>query len=183
MKSKLKAFVPAVLICSFVMAFSSVTVYAEPDDYLDDLWNDVSSAIDNFTNNDLSQPDITSPSDEPYTQPESDPYYDEPTEPEYTTEPPTETPTEEYVPIDDDNYHDDYDYSYISPTEATEDYYEPEVLTETYTDAPFTDRLSLSDAGHGNLFVALGVWASIIVGIIIVISIVIATHNRKKGNL
>jgi len=184
MKNKLRACLPVALLCSLLVLCSAITVYAAPEDYIDDIWGDVSSAIDSFTNGEYpTVPDDIIPTEESYTEP-SPGEIDVPTVPEEVyTDPPQEQATAIYAPVEDnDDYYDDYDYSYTPPTEPEEDYYEPEVLTETYTDAPFIDRLSLSETGQGNLFVALGVWAAIIVGIIIVISIVVATHNRKKGN-
>lgn len=194
MIKKFKTVISVAVICLLVTTFATTTAYAEPDDYVNDLWNNVSSALDEYINNN----DTNTTSTEPYynspTEPEN-PYYDynEPTEDPYydpfyefetespynePTEAPTEIATTVYAPTENEGY----DYSYTPPTEPEEYVYEPEVLTETYTDAPFLERFALTDAGEGNLFIALGLWLAIIMGVIIVISIVIATHKRKKGN-
>ncbi len=185
MKKKLKAFLPAILICMCLTVTSTTTALAVPEDYLnefqdgldgalddaqtylDDIWDGVSSAIDDTVTD--VQDYITA------TEPE------EPTEPEYESEP-TEPPTEEITTIYAPTENEDYDYSYEPPTVPPTEVYEPEILTETYTDAPFIDRFAITDAGEGNLFIALALWVSIVIGIVIVCSVVSITHKRKKGN-
>lgn len=193
MIKKFKSAISVAIICLLITALATTTAYAEPEDYINDLWDNVNNALDNYINNGDTN---TTPTEEAtydysatepedpyydYYEPTEDPYYDPYYEPE--TEPQYEEPTEEiataiYAPTENE----DYDYYYVPPTEPEEYVYEPEVLTETYTDAPFLERFALTDAGEGNLFIALGLWLAIIMGVIIVISVVIATHRRKKGN-
>lgn len=199
---KLKIILATCLITVAMIMVSSVTVYAEPDNYLDEIMNGINNAADEFMNGLLDEEitewteqdkdedleDITQPTqiyEEPTvpTQPVTeDNYYDEIIEPstpdefQEITQPsdePTEEPTEEQS--------DSEDYYYMIATEPETEYYQPEILTETYTDAPFLERLALTDAKEGNVFIALGLWGSIIVGVIIVLSIVISTHRRKRG--
>ena len=101
---------------------------------------------------------------------------EEPTE--ELTEEPTEEATFNFYDEPDENY---YDYSYEPPTEEMTKVYEPEILTETYTDPPFLERFAITDDGEGNVFIALGLWLSILSGIIIVFAVLIATHRRKTG--
>lgn len=193
MKKKLSALLSAVLICICLTATSTTTALAAPDDYLnefqdgldgaldnaqgylDDIWDGVSDAIDNTINNvqdyiNATEPEAPTEETQEYTEPE---YY----EPE-PTEPPTEEITALYAPTENENY----DYSYEPPTVPPTEAYEPEILTETYTDAPFIDRFAITDAEEGNLFIALGLWIAIATGIAIVVSVVSITHKRKKGN-
>lgn len=196
MKKKLKSILLIILVCICLTGISTTTAFATPEDYmnefqdgvnsalddaeiyLDDIWNDVSSAIDNTVNDVQDYINATETVTEPETttdiQNNDDNIYEE-SEP---TEPPTEEVTVIYAPTENE----DYDYSYEPPTQPPTEVYEPEILTETYTDAPFIDRFALTDAEEGNLFIALGLWIAIAIGIIIVISVVLATHKRKKGN-
>lgn len=199
MKKKLKALFSTVLICICLTATSTTTALAAPEDYLNefqegldgafdgtfdgalddaqsylgDIWDGISSAIDDTVTN--VQEYITA------TEPEAPTDEYGATEPEYEAEP-TEPPTEEITTIYAPTENEDYDYSYEPPTIPPTEVYEPEILTETYTDAPFMERFALTDAEEGNLFIALGLWIAIAVGIAIVISIVSITHKRKKGN-
>lgn len=207
MRKNTPKIIPVALICMCLVICTTSTVYAVPEvptgnEYLDDFVNGVSSAIDDIRDNFNN---TISPTDS-YTEPPTD-YIDVPTEPptdyyddedidnnngyfdddynddDYnepndTTEASTEEPT---FLIDEPEENENYGYSYTPPEEDNEEEYEPEILTETYTDPPFLERLSFEDAGEGNLFVALGVWTSIIVGIIIVMAVTIATHKIKKG--
>lgn len=193
MRKKLKALSTVILICTCLIATSTTTALAAPEDYLnefqdgldgaldnaqgylDDIWNGVSDAIDNTIDNVqdyIAATEPETPTEE--TQEVTEPVYDEP-EP---TEPPTEEITALYAPTENE----DYDYSYEPPTLPPTEVYEPEILTETYTDAPFMDRFAITDAEEGNLFIALGLWIAIATGIAIVVSIVSITHKRKKGN-
>lgn len=181
MLNRFKKFFPAFIMCIIMASVSCTTAYAAPEDYLDDIWNGISSAVDDINDRLATEPNATAteaPTE--YAEPTSPPS-DAPTEPQYTPTEPQEQATTYHEPENNDSYVDDYDYSQVYPTEATEQEYAPEILTETYTDAPFIERLTSGD-GSGNLFVALGIWAAIVAGIIIVVSIVIATHKRKKGN-
>ncbi|MEE1077406.1 MAG: hypothetical protein UHY68_09145 [Acutalibacteraceae bacterium] len=189
MKKNLNSILLTIFICVFLTGTSSTTAFAVPEDYLnefqdgvnsalddaetylDDIWNNVSSAIDNTVNDVQDYINSTEP-EEATDIPTDDIYEPEP------TEPPTEEVTTIYAPTENE----DYDYSYEPPTEPPTEVYEPEILTETYTDAPFIDRFALTDAEEGNLFIALGLWISIAIGIIIVVSVVMTTHRRKKGN-
>lgn len=195
MKKKLKSLFSTVLICICLTATTTTTALAAPEDYLNefqegldgafdgalddaqsyigDIWNGISNAIDDTVNN--VQEYITA------TEPEAPTDEYEATEPIYETEP-TEPPTEEITTIYAPTENEDYDYSYEPPTIPPTEVYEPEILTETYTDAPFMERFALTDAEEGNLFIALVLWVAIAVGIAIVISIVSITHKRKKGN-
>ncbi|MEE1281665.1 MAG: hypothetical protein UHK60_05355 [Acutalibacteraceae bacterium] len=193
MKRNLKNILSIIFIFIFLTGISTTTAFAVPEDYLnefqdgvngalddaevylDDIWNNVSSAIDNTVNDvqEYINATETVTESETYTDITNDDIY----EPE-STEPPTEEVTVLYAPTENE----DYDYSYEPPTQPPTEVYEPEILTETYTDAPFIDRFAITDAGEGNLFIALGLWIAIAIGIIIVISVVMATHKRKKGN-
>lgn len=149
--------------------------------YLDDIADDVDealdSAVDDFNTvvddaNNMIDDAVNNVIDHiTATEPEE---FEEETTP---TEQPTEEITTLYAPTENE----DYDYSYEPPTEPPTEVYVPEILTETYTDAPFIDRFAITDAEEGNLFIALGLWGAIIVGVIIVGSIVSITHKRKKG--
>lgn len=193
MKRNLKNILSIIFVFIFLTGISTTTAFAVPEDYLnefqdgvngalddaevylDDIWNNVSSAIDNTVNDVQEYINATETVTEPetYTDITNDDIY----EPE-SSEPPTEEVTVLYAPTENE----DYDYSYEPPTQPPTEVYEPEILTETYTDAPFIDRFAITDAGEGNLFIALGLWIAIAIGIIIVISVVMATHKRKKGN-
>lgn len=201
-------FLPIILICLMITTFTT-TVYAAPDDnnqsnydqYINDFVDDVSSALDDFANNnsnyfDSNDDSTDSTNENTATEPVTDateayvpPYYEEATEYEdfdtiYEQETvPYEEPTyEEATVLIEADENEDYDYSYTPPTEAPTEEYQPEILTETYTDPPFLERFAITDEEEGNLFIALGLWASIIIGVIIVLSVVIATHRRKKGS-
>lgn len=205
MKRHTSKIIPVVLACTWLVIYTTGTVYAVPEmptgnEYLNDFVNGVSSAIDDIRdnlNNAISPTDSYSePTDyiDVPTEPPTDYYGDGDidnnngygdddynnnyTEPDDTTEVSTEEPT---FLIDEPEENENYGYSYTPPEEGNEEKYEPEILTETYTDPPFLERLSFEDAGEGNLFVALGIWTSIIVGIIIVTAVTIATHKIKKG--
>lgn len=206
MKRHTSKIIHVVLACMCLVIYTTGTVYAVPEtptgnEYLDDFVNGVSSAIDDIRdnlNNAISPTDSYSePTDyiDVPIEPPTDYYGDggidnnngygdddynnnDYNEPEDTTEVSTEEPT---FLIDEPEENENYGYSYTPPEEDNEEEYEPEILTETYTDPPFLERLSFEDAGEGNLFVALGVWTSIIVGIIIVMAVTIATHKIKKG--
>lgn len=191
------------LVFIITMCCSAATVSAAPEDYINGFIDGISSAIDGFRDNNRdnngssSSSEIsTVPTEAPTVSSEISPDYDDydtedytdypyysfenfATEPEDETEPPYEEASSEY---DEDEPDENYEYSYEPPTEEeTEVLYEPEILTETYTDPPFLERFSIADTGEGNLFVALGLWMSILIGIIIVTSVVISTHRRKKG--
>lgn len=190
MKKKLNSLLSIIFICIFLTGISTTTAFAVPEDYLnefqdgvnsalddaevyiDDIFNDVSSAIDNTLNDVHDYINSTEP-EAPTDISDTDDIY----EPE-PTEPPTEEITAIYAPTENE----DYDYSYEPPTQPPTEVYEPEILTETYTDAPFIDRFAITDAEEGNLFIALGLWIAIAIGVVIVISVVMATHKRKKGN-
>ena len=205
MKRKLNDILPIICICALFMSVSTSTAFAAPEDYvdefqngvngalddaetyLDDIWNDVSGAIDDTVNDvrdyvTATEPETATESDattnDDYYYNDEEIYEPEPTEP--PTEPPTEEVTTLYAPTENEDY--DY-YSYEPPTEPPTEVYEPEILTETYTDAPFMDRFALTDAEEGNLFIALGLWIAIAIGVIIVISVVHTTHKRKKGDV
>lgn len=209
MKKVITKFLPIILVCVMVTIFIP-TAYAEPDDsqhnynnydeYINDFVDNVSSALDDFANNnsnlfnndntdDYNNEDIATEPVTDVTEPYTHPYNEDPTEYEnfdtiYEEETvPYEEPTyEEATVLVEADENENYDYSYTPPTETPTEEYQPEILTETYTDPPFLERFSITDAEEGNLFIALGLWASIIIGIIIVLSVVIATHRRKKGN-
>lgn len=208
MKKVITKFLPVILV-SFMVATSTITVYAEPDDnqnnynnyeqYIDDFVDNVSSALDDFANNssnifnnDNNEQDNEVVTTEPATDSTESytPSYDEePTEydnsdNDYEEETvPYEEPTyEEATVLVEADENEDYDYTYIPPTEPPTQEYQPEILTETYTDPPFLERFAVTDSKEGNLFIALGLWAAIIIGVIIVLSVVVATHRRKKGN-
>lgn len=206
MKRSTSKIIPIVLVCMCLVTYTTGTVYAVPEtstehDYLGDFANGVSSAINDIRdnlNNAISPTDSYSePTDyiDVPTEPPTDYYGDwdidnnngdgdddynnnDYNEPDDITEVSTEEPT---FLIDEPEENENYGYSYTPPEEDNEEEYEPEILTETYTDPPFLERLSFEDAGEGNLFVALGLWTSIIVGIIIVTAVTIATHKIKKG--
>lgn len=205
MKKVITKFLPIMLVCLMITVFTT-TAYAAPDDnnqsnyedYINDFVDSVNSALNDFENNNRnyfdSDDDSTNSTDgniatEPVTNATERyvPTYDEePTE--YTIY------EQETVPYEESTYeeestvmveadeNEDYDYSYTPPTEEPTEEYQPEILTETYTDPPFLERFAITDEEKGNLFIALGLWASIIIGIIIVLSVVISTHRRKKGS-
>lgn len=210
MKKVITKFIPIMLIC-FMVTAAIPTVYAAPDDnnqsnyedYINDFVNSVNSALNDFENNNSNHfdndDDSTNSTDgniatEPVTNataPHIPPSYDEEsTEYEdfdtiYEQETvPYEEPTyeEEATVMIEADENEDYDYSYTPPTETPTEEYKPEILTEIYTDPPFLERFAITDEEEGNLFIALGLWASIIIGIIIVLSVVVATHRRKKGS-
>ena len=199
---KLKIILATCLITVAMIMVSSVTVYAEPNNYLDEIIEGINNAADEFMNGLLDE-EVTE-----WTEPDED------EDPEHTTQPTQiyEEPTVPTQPVTEDDYYDDIiepsapdefqettlpseesteepteeqsdseDYYYMIATEPETEYYQPEILTETYTDAPFLERLALTDSKEGNVFIALGLWGSIIVGVIIVLSIVISTHRRKRG--
>lgn len=189
MKTKKQMFkdLTIIFMCFSVALFSALTVYADPEEaternYFDEFINGVGDTFDDIRNNWGDSTEAT----EPYE--DTTEYYEEPTE--YY---------DEYNDYDDDYYADEevateqptllydepdenYDYSYEPPERDDEYVYEPEILTETYTDAPFLERVAFENVGEGNLFVAVGLWVSIFIGIIIVMAICIATHRRKMGN-
>ena len=188
------------LVSGIVMLLFStavVTVSAAPEDYINSIVDNISSAVENYLNNTSTEP-VTEDSGETYeeeNEPEVIPFetvtespYDEYTYPtEVPTEEITEEPTEETTLITgdfdlndepDNNY---YEYVYEPPTEENTLAYAPEILTEVHTDPPFLERLAITDDREGNVFIALGVWLSILSGIIIVLSVSISTHRRKKG--
>ena len=201
-KSKIIFLFSSVFI--IMVCCSSVTVSAAPEDYINNFIDGISSAIDSFRDNNNSSSSSgsdTAPTEaptetDPYESPTSavnyygddtydyddKPYYNFATEPEESTEQSTyDIPQYKFDNFDEDEPDENYEYSYEPPTEEQTEIYEPEVLTETYTDPPFLERFSIADTGEGNLFVALGLWMSIIIGVIIVTSVVISTHRRKKG--
>lgn len=196
-KTKIKGILLIIFIFTFMIRFSTTNVFAAPEDYLDefqngvngalddagtyldDIWNDVSGVIDDTVSDVRDYVTSTEPETEPETDSATNDDYNnsEPTEP--PTEPPTEEVTTIYAPTENEDY--GY-YSYEPPTEPPTEVYEPEILTETYTDAPFMDRFAITDTEEGNLFIALGLWIAIAIGVIIVTSVVVTTHKRKKGN-
>ena len=168
------------LVFIITMCCSAATVSAAPEDYINGFIDGISSAIDGFRDNNRDN-NGSSSSSEISTVPTEAPTVSSEISLDYEdeTEPPYEEASSEY---DEDEPDENYEYSYEPPTEEeTEVLYEPEILTETYTDPPFLERFSIADTGEGNLFVALGLWMSILIGIIIVTSVVISTHRRKKG--
>lgn len=196
MKKMLKKYSVWLVIMIWLSFGTIADAAAAPEDYLNDIVDGINSAVDHYIfGNDSTEPVPEIPTEE--TEPQlSDPtefyddtdYYDDYDEndDEYATELPTEEVTEETTESDfslddepDENYQ---DYDYEPPTEESTLVYEPEILTETYTDPPFLERFAITDDGEGNVFVALGLWLSILSGIIIVISVLIATHRRKKGH-
>lgn len=209
MRKVITKFLPIMLVCLMVTSFIP-TAYAAPDDnnqsnyedYINDFVDGVSSALNDFENNNinyyLDNDDSTNSTDrniatEPVTnatEPHIPPLYDEEdteyqdfdTIYEQETVPYEEPTYQEATVMVEADENENYDYSYTPPTEEPTEEYQPEILTETYTDPPFLERFAITDGEKGNLFIALGLWASIIIGIIIVLSVVIATHRRKKGN-
>lgn len=212
MKKVITKFLPIMLVCFIFTASIPTVYAAPDDDnqsnyedYINDFVDNVNSALNDFENNNGNyfdgDDDGTNSTDrniatEPVTNstaatPHTPPSYDEkPTEYQdfdtiYEQETvPYEEPTyeEEATVMVEADENEDYDYSYTPPTEEPTEEYQPEILTETYTDPPFLERFAITDEEEGNLFIALGLWASIIIGIIIVLSVVIATHRRKKGS-
>lgn len=190
MKTKKHIFkiLPIIFMCLSIALFSSLTVYADPDEaternYFDEFINGVGDTFDDIRNNlgdsnEATEPDnYEEPTEEyydDYSDYEDDDYYDDYYADEEVA---TEQPTLLYDEPDEN-----YDYSYQPPERDDEYVYEPEILTETYTDAPFLERVGFENVGEGNLFVAIGLWVSIFIGIIIVTAICISTHRRKKGN-
>jgi len=184
-------------IVMLLFSAASITALAAPEDYINSIVDNISSAVENYLNNTSTEP-VTEDSGE---------IYDEETEPEIfpfetvTENPyeeyiyPTEVPTEELIEeptqettlitgdfdLNDEPDNDYYEYVYEPPTEENTLAYAPEILTEVYTDPPFLERFAITDDREGNVFIALGLWLSILSGIIIVLSISISTHRRKRG--
>ena len=179
-KSKIIFLFSSVFI--IMVCCSSVTVSAAPEDYINNFIDGISSAIPTETDPYESPTSaVDYYGDDTYDY-DDKPYYNFATEPEESTEQSTyDIPQYKFDNFDEDEPDENYEYSYEPPTEEQTEIYEPEVLTETYTDPPFLERFSIADTGEGNLFVALGLWMSIIIGVIIVTSVVISTHRRKKG--
>lgn len=194
MKRKIARLLPVVGICMLLIVSSTCTAFAVPEDYiteiedgvnsalddaetyLDDIWNNVTDVIDETVND--VQDYITATEPETPTDNTNDDYSDN--EDNIIPEP-TEPPTEEVTALQEPTENEEYDFSYEPPTEPPTEAYVPEILTETYTDPPFIERFAITDAEEGNLFIALGLWISIAIGIIIVASVVNTTHKRKKG--
>ncbi len=201
MKKTVKQFGIYLLMALWLISMATVSVSAAPEDYLNDIVDGISSAVERYWNS--TEPPAEFPSEvttdtatQPFLPTESYniyPFDDNNDNNFYTEEPtevPTETPTEEiteeiteettfhFYDEPDENY---YDYTYVPPTEEITEAYEPEILTETHTDPPFLERFAITDDGEGNVFIALGLWLSILSGIIIVFAVLIATHRRKKG--
>lgn len=190
---KLSSVFATCLIFVVFLVVSSVTVYAEPEDYINGFLEDFNNAVNEFIN-DITDEEVTEPTQmyiepteiyqEPTIPTEPD-FYQPPTENIYTEEitEPSTPPTEyqEETPIEEATEEATEDYYYLIATEPETEYYQPEILTETHTDAPFLERFAITDATEGNVFIALALWGSIIIGVIIVLSIVISTHRRKKG--
>ncbi len=199
MKKKIAKILSVTFICVILTVCSAPVAMAAPEDYLhkiedevnnvldnaedylddivDDVGNAIDETVDDFGNvvddaNNMIDDAVNNVVDH-FTATEPDEVEEEVV--------PTEQPTEEITTLYAPTENEDYDYSYEPPTEPPTEAYVPEILTETYTDAPFTDRFAITDAGEGNLFIALGLWGAIIVGVIIVGSIVSITHKRKKG--
>ncbi len=188
---KLSSFFATCLMAVIFLIGNPLTVYAEPNNYLDEIIDGINNAADEFVNGLIGEE--TTEVTESYTQPTE--VYEEPTastEPATEDNPYNEDTTNSIISdiyeeatqsqteyIEDNNSADDYYYMIV--TEPETEYYEPEILTETYTDAPFLERLAITDTSEGNVFIALALWGSIVVGIIVVLSIVISTHRRKKG--
>ena len=199
MKKKIIKILSATIISVMITVFSMPVAMAAPEDYLNQIEDGVSSALNNAEGyiNDVidNVGDAIDDTVEDFSGVVDDANgiindtvnnvidHITATEPEEIEEEtyPTEQPTEEITTLYAPTENEDYDYTYEPPTEPPTEAYVPEILTETYTDAPFTDRFSITDTGEGNLLIALGLWLAIATGVIIVLSVVSVTHKRKKG--
>lgn len=168
-KRRIKTFTVVLAILFVITAVGSVTVLAEPQDY-----PDYSSAPDT----DISQPDYSYPEESSTDGPlYEDPVYSDPYE---ETEPPYYP--EETEPEDSGDASSAYEGDIISS--QIDNWYAQTATdppTEMYTERP-TQLFEIPFEGEeGNLFIGLSLWIAIIIGVIIVITILISTHRRKKS--
>ncbi len=193
MKKAIKVFFVFLSVTVLFAVNAMVSVSAAPEDYLNDIVDNISSAVEHYftateadnepvPTDTATQPPLPTVPVEEYTEYYDDYDDDDYDDYDYPTEVPTQEVTEEATFVLDDEPDENYqDYAYEPPTEEATFVYEPEILTETHTDPPFLERFAITDDGEGNVFIALGLWLSILSGITIVLSVLIATHKRKKG--
>ena len=163
----------AVLVIILIVCFSSVTAFAAPED----------------GNSSYNTPDIVSSqaedSQSSYAEPPTAAPYEEPTQPEYSQPDPTDPlPTQPQPTEPEYTQPQETQPEYSQPEETNPPYENPtyeqytDSATEAYTDKPTQPRTSSTDT-DGNLAAGIGLWISILVGIIIVSGIMINTHIRK----
>jgi len=175
-KSLAITFLMLILICTpttVVMAApeNADDYYQYIEDYVNDYFDDDynSGGTSSGAEAEPTQPDVSTEPVEPTASPK-------PTEPPYipTTNPPATEPP--YVePTQEPTYEGDAD--------VTQPYWEQPTQreTEAFTDKPTQPRSSSLGDTSGNVALGIGLWVSIIIGVIVVSGIMVATHKRKKG--
>lgn len=180
----------AVCCCAALAAFSTLTVFAEPDDssYLDDIYNWISSTVseaigdddssgyDDYNSDDYSSDDYSSDYDD---------YYDDYQDDENNYD---DTSSDNTSHEDGDEYYENQTEPYYEETEPQEDsgdnWYDWFSVSQEETE-PETETIPETDSAESSTteYVGYGffMWVVIIVGVIITLAIITNTHLRKKS--
>lgn len=160
--------------CALLLVLSTVTAFAAPEDsdYLDDIYNWVSSTVidiaDDYNGDNSSDNNDDTPSDDTSsdnTSHEDETGYYEETEPNYEET----VPTEDYASSDTSSNW--YDWFSVSQVET-----EPQAETLPQLDNTSSSAGTTEYVGYG-----LFMWAVIIVGVLLTLGILTNTHIRKKS--